>query len=106
MERDKIIQIVRKNKVDEREIQVQRNGYIVASMVQAMFILLIMILRYIKGDLFSQDLLVIIMAQVLTLSLYQFIKLKQPVFLLTALIALGALSLTLFNVLIEYGYIQ
>ncbi len=106
MERDKIIQIVKKNKVDEREIQVQRNGYIVASMVQAMFILLIVILRYIKGDLFSQDLLVIIMAQVLTLSLYQFIKLKQPVFLLTALIALGALSLTLFNVLIEYGYIQ
>lgn len=105
MERDKIIQMAEKSKIDEREKQIASVGAQIAGVVQMVFILLIMVLRYIKGNLFSQDLLLLIAVQMATMSLYQYIKLKKTAFLITFIIVLIAVPLVLYNVLVEYGYI-
>lgn len=105
MEKEKVIELSKGSKTDEREKQVMSRGYHISAITLALAILLIMILRYTKNDLFSQDLLFIIMVQVSTLSLYQYIKLKNLVYLVTFIIGFIAVTLSFINVLIEYGYI-
>lgn len=106
MEKEKVIELAKRSNNDEREKHVTRVGAQFAGTVQVLFILLIVLLRDNKGINFSQDLLLLMMAQLLTLSLYRYIKLKNPYYLISSFIALAAVLLTLFNVLIEYGYIQ
>lgn len=88
------------------EKQVIGRGYHISSVSIAFGVLLIMFLRGRKGDLFSQDLLFLIMLQLSTLSFYQFIKMKNPIYLLTGLIGCIATIMTLINTLTYYGYIQ
>jgi Na+-transporting methylmalonyl-CoA/oxaloacetate decarboxylase gamma subunit len=104
MEKDEVIELAKGSKTDEREKQVMSRGHHISSIGMAMALLLIMILRYIKGDLFSQDLLLIMMAQVSTLSIYQYIKLKEKLYLFMFGVGLVAIVLALINVLTEYGY--
>ncbi len=105
MEKDKVIALIKRNNNDEREKQVMSRGYHISTIATLAAILTIMILRYAKDDLFSQDLLFIIMVQVSTLSIYQYIKLKNPIYILTFVIGIIAVILSLLNVLTEYGYI-
>jgi len=106
MQREEIIELAKGNKIDEREKLLTSKSYHISSLSTILAILLIMFLRSSKGILFSQDLLLIIMVQVSTVGLYMFIKLKNPLYLLTFVLGLIAFSLSLMNVLIEYGYIH
>lgn len=105
MNKEEIIRLAKKTKGDEREQQVISKGYHISSVSIAFGILILMCLRWGNGDKFSQDLLFLIMLQVTTLGLYQYIKIKNPIYLLTFFIGLVACGLTFINVLTYYGYI-
>ena len=105
MDKEKVIELVKRSKVDEREKQINSRGYQISGAAMAIAMLIIMILRSSKGDLFSQDLLFIMMIQVSTVSLYTYVKLKNTLYLITFVIGGLAAILTLINVLTEYGYI-
>lgn len=104
MEKDKVIELVKRGKTDEREKQVMSKGFHVSMIATISAMLLIMILRSSKDILFTQDLLFILVVQMSTLSIYQYIKLKNSIYLITFLIAMIAVVLSLINVLTEYGY--
>ncbi|MFW6319240.1 MAG: DUF6442 family protein [Bacillota bacterium] len=106
MNKEEVVQSVKKPRNDERETQVMNKGYHISSVSIITGILVLMFLRVAKGDLFSQDLLFLIMLQVTTLGLYYYIKIKNPIYLATFFIGLIACGLTLINVLTYYGYIQ
>lgn len=106
MEKEEVMRLAKKSKIDERETQINCRGYHYAATAMLAGLLIIMLLRWFKEDLFSQDLLFIVMLQVSTLGLYQFIKTKSKVSLLIFTIGLIAILMSLINVLTHYGYFQ
>lgn len=106
MNKEDVIKIASKSKNEGMEKQVISRGYHISSISMGLGILLIMFLRDKQGDQFSQDLLFLMMLQLSTLSFYQFIKIKDPVYLLTGVIACVATIMTFINTLTYYGFIQ
>jgi len=107
MEKEKVIEVIqsKKYKLDEREMQITNRSFRYGQIALAGTMLLIIILRWIKGDLFSQELLMMLMAQVGVSSLYQYFKMREKtMFLFAGILGILAFILTTINTLIYYGY--
>jgi len=107
MEKEKVIEVIQNSKstMDERELQIANRSFRIGQLALTGTMLLIMALRWIKGDLFSQELLMMLMAQVAASSLYQYFKIRdKTMFLYAGVLAIVAFVLTTINTLIYYGY--
>lgn len=106
MERDKVIQLSQKGINDEREKQVIDKGYRYAQLSITIIVLFLLILRFINRIDITADLALIITAHICTLNIYQFIRLKSPIHIITFIITLIAFIASLILTLIQYGFIK
>lgn len=109
MEKEKVIEAIqsKKHTLDERELQIANRSFRIGQIALAATMLFIIVLRWIKGDLFSQELLMMMMAQAGVSSFYQYFKMREKtMFLYAGILAIAAFVLTTINTLIYYGYIQ
>jgi hypothetical protein len=79
MDKDKLLNKIQveKQPLDERELSIKKSSYHWGYAGGAVVLLSIMIIRFIAGELFSQDLLMILMGQLTVISFYEYIQNKE-----------------------------
>lgn len=102
MEKEKLLSVIQQEKkgLDEREQIIKDSSYHWGYFSSLMIILVLMIVRMIGGELFTQDLMVIVMGQISFISLYEYTKNKDKktnlyVAIFGLLVTLGSLYNTL-----------
>jgi hypothetical protein len=109
MDKDKLIKAIQEQKSneDEREKNVRSISFHWGQMGGMIALLLIIIIRFISGELFSQDLLMIVMGQTSISSFYQYKQLKEnKTYLFFGILAMIAFILSLYNTLLYYEIIH
>ncbi len=107
MEKNELLKRIEKNKLpDEREVMIKKFSYSWGYLGGIGTLMILMVIRYASGEMFSQDLLMILFGQMSVMSLYEYFKDKDRksnlIFsILGLLIFLG----TLYNTLVYYGYL-
>lgn len=105
MDKNKLLEAIQKDNkgLDEREHFIKKSSYGWGHFMGLLLILLLMIIRLVSGEMFSQDLLMIVMGQLSFISLYEYTKNKENksnlyIAIFGFLITLGCL----YNTLVYY----
>lgn len=104
MNKEEVILLAKKAKSDERETQVKSRGFPIGTISIFFGVIVVLLLRMGNGDSFIQDLMFLVILQVCTLSLYQYIKLRNRIDLITFIVMLVPCVYSFRNILVYYGY--
>lgn len=107
MNKDKLIKTIQsdRNISDEREVLINKSARRWGTLGSLSIILLLMVIRYVSGELFTQDILLIAIVQTTFTSIYIYTKKKTKTDLLISIVGTLVTLLVLYNVISYYGLI-
>lgn len=107
MEKNELLKRIENHQIpDEREVIIKKFSYSWGYMGGLLSIMGLVAIRYFSGEIFSQDLLMILFGQLTWMSLYEYLKNREnKVNLLFTIFGLFLFLGTLYNTLVFYEYL-
>ena len=107
MEKNELLKRIENHQIpDEREVIIKKFSYSWGYMGGLLTLMGLVFIRYFSGEIFSQDLLMILFGQVTWMSLYEYLKNREnKVNLLFTIFGLLLFLGTLYNTLVFYEYL-
>ena len=107
MKKNELLKRIKNNRVpDEREVIIKKFSYLWGYLGGLLSLMGLIFIRYFSGEIFLQDLFMVLFGQLTVMSLYEYIKNKEKkVNLLFTIFGFLIFLLALYSTLVFYEYL-